>query len=287
MYPKPNPVVDFRHPAKREEAKQPKIHYRAKKRFGQNFLKNLFVVKKIVKALDLSPEDVVVEIGPGTGVLTEELLKTGTKVIAVEKDRDLIPVLKEKFKDFLNLTIINQDILDFNPTFDIRHPTSGLKVCGNLPYYLSGKILEIVLESWRPKSKLAVFMLQKEVCQKLVAKPPDMTVLSVINRFLADFKILFSVSRNNFSPQPKVDSAVIKITPKKENIFAREPKLKNFVKSGFAYPRKYLIASLADKLNLEKNSLKRHFEKLGISEKARPGELSLESWFELYKKIFS
>lgn len=264
--------------------------FKPKKIFGQHFLKNLFVVKKIVRALDLSLEDVVVEIGPGTGALTEELLKTGARVVAVEKDRDLIPALKEKFKGYKNFVLINSDILDFQIS-DVRHPTSGFKVCGNLPYYLSGKILELVLEQWReprltrPKPELAVFMLQKELCQKLAALPPQMTILSVINRFLADFKILFPVSRKNFHPQPKVDSAVIKIVPKKENIFEREPMFKNFIKSGFAYPRKYLIASLSDKLNLEKDGLKRHFEKLGISEKARPGELSLELWLGLYKKV--
>ncbi len=257
-------------------------------------MKNLFVVKKIVRALDLSLEDVVVEIGPGAGVLTEELLKTGAKVVAVEKDRDLFPVLKQRFGQNKDFQLVESDILDFNPQLLITdYRLLNFKVCGNLPYYLSGKILELVLEQWReprltrPKPELAVFMLQKEVCQKLVALPPQMTILSVINRFLADFKILFPVSRKNFHPQPKVDSAVIKIVPKKENIFEREPKLKKFVKSGFAYPRKYLIASLSDKLNLEKDGLKRHFEKLGISEKARPGELSLESWLELYEKIFS
>lgn len=257
-------------------------------------MKNLFVVKKIVRALDLSLEDVVVEIGPGAGVLTEELLKTGAKVVAVEKDRDLIPFLSERFKNHPNLTIVYSDVLDFNPhnsQFIIRN--SSYKVCGNLPYYLSGKILELVLEQWReprqtrPKPELAVFMLQKEVCQKLVALPPRMTILSVINRFLADFKILFPVSRKNFHPQPKVDSAVIKIVPKKENIFERKPKLKKFVKSGFAYPRKYLIAGLSDKLNLEKDGLRQAFSEIGISEKARPGELLPESWLELYEKIFS
>ena len=259
----------------------------AKKKFGQHFLKNRLIVKKIVRALELRPQDTVIEIGPGKGALTGELLRTGAKVVAVEKDRDLIPVLKEKFGQHQNFELINSDILDFDPLL------SSYKVCGNLPYYLSGKILEIVLENWRePRStrsklKFAVFMLQKEVCQKLVALPPQMTILSVINRFLADFKILFPVSRNNFSPQPKVDSAVIKIIPKNENIFEREPKLKNFVKSGFVYPRKYLVAGLSDKLNLDKIGLKRHFEKLGLSEKVRPGELSSESWLELYEKIFS
>lgn len=112
-----------------------------------------------------------------------------------------------------------------------------------------------------------------------------MTVLSVINRFLAEFRILFPVSRKNFSPQPRVDSAVMKIVPKKQNVFEKEPTLKNFVKSGFAYPRKYLVAGLSDRLNLDKAGLRQCFSAVGISEKARPGELSLEAWFELYKKI--
>ena len=232
------------------------------------------------------------EIGPGTGVLTDELLETGAKVVAVEKDRDLFPILKQRFGQNENFQLVEADILDFDPRVSsFTFQASSFKVCGNLPYYLSGKILELILEQWRepsltrPKLELAVFMLQKEVCQKLVAAPPQMTILSVINRFLAEFRILFLVSRKNFSPQPKVDSAVVKIVPKKQNVFEKEPRLKSFIKVGFAYPRKYLVAGLSDKLNLDKAGLRQRFSEMGISEKIRPGELSLEAWLELYKKI--
>ena len=197
-----------------------RAYYRAKKKFGQHFLKNHLVVKKIVRALELKPGETVVEIGPGTGVLTDELLETGAKVVAVEKDRDLFPILKQRFGQNENFQLVEADILDFDPRVSsFTFQASSFKVCGNLPYYLSGKILELILEQWRepsltrPKLELAVFMLQKEVCQKLVAAPPQMTILSVINRFLAEFRILFLVSRKNFSPQPKVDSAVVKIVP--------------------------------------------------------------------------
>ena len=258
------------------------MYLKPKKSLGQHFLKNFSAVRKIAKALELKPGETVVEIGPGTGVLTEELLKTNARVVAVEKDDQLAALLKKRFENHRNLEVINEDILDFSPhnsQFLIHN--SGFKVCGNLPYNISGRILETALEVW-PKPEKIVFMLQKEVAEKLCAKPPKMAVLPAINQFLAEFKILFSVSRKNFFPQPKVNSAVLEIIPKKQNVFQVYPELKRFIKSGFAYPRKYLISSLSDKLGIGKDSLKKAFQALKFSEKIRPGELKPEQWLELY-----
>lgn len=258
------------------------MRFITKKKFGQNFLKNHLVVKKIVKALELGSGETVIEIGAGRGVLTEALLETGASVAAIEKDRDLFPILEEKFAKNNNFFLVKSDVLDFALT-DLPagfKPGASYKVCGNLPYYLSGKILTLVLEKWSPPEK-AVFMLQKEVCQRLLARPPRLSILAVISGFLARFKILFFVSRQNFLPQPKVDSAVLEITPKAErpdNFFA----LKEFVKTGFVSPRKYLLSNLSAKLGFDKNELKNAFARLNLSEKSRPGEITPDLWLELF-----
>ncbi|KKS08383.1 MAG: Ribosomal RNA small subunit methyltransferase A [Parcubacteria group bacterium GW2011_GWB1_41_4] len=257
--------------------------FAAKKKFGQHFLKNISVVKKIVKALELEPDEVVFEIGPGKGVLTAELLKTKARVVAVEKDRDLIPILQERFGDNKNFELINSDILDFDPRpLIISYQSLSFKVCGNLPFYISGMILELILERWCEKPRLAVFMLQKEVCQKLLAKSGKMTILGVINQLLADFKLLFYVPKESFSPKPKVDAGVLKIVPKKTDIFYKNLGLKEFIKAGFSHPRKFLLNNLSQKTSFDKEKINRAFLKLKISEKLRPEDLEKEIWSKLH-----
>lgn len=254
---------------------------RPKKSLGQYFLKNHLAIKKIVESLFLQPGEFVLEIGPGQGVLTLALLETGAQVVAVEKDEVLAEALKNRLAGFKNFEILPLDILDFLPKF-----VSGeYKLCGNLPYYLTGKILELSLEVWPRPSKI-VFLVQKEVAERICAKPPRMSVLAVISQLLAKpSKILF-VPRQDFYPAPKVDSAVVLFETFEKNIFLEQPELKNLIKGGFAHPRKLLLSNFSEKFNLPKEILVQIFQKNSLSLNVRPGELSPQHWQDLCGDLF-
>jgi 16S rRNA (adenine1518-N6/adenine1519-N6)-dimethyltransferase len=232
------------------------------KRLGQNFLIDKNVLEKIIKAADLKPDDVVLEVGPGIGTLTQELAKTAKKVIAIEKDRKMCEILEETLKDYKNIEIINADVLKFDHLKlikNLKFKISNYKVVANIPYYLTSPLIRAFLESKHPPKEI-ILMVQKEVAQRICpacrqagAKPPDMNLLSVSVQFYAKPEIISYVSKNCFWPSPKVDSAIIKITPKNvghpmshkfvghrvsPELFFR------IVKAGFSQPRKQLANNL-------------------------------------------
>jgi len=250
------------------------------KRLGQNFLIDKNVLKKIVDAAELSKKDVVLEVGPGIGNLTIELAKRAKKVIAVEKDKRMVEILKERLKEegIENVETFNEDILKFLPSFE---PKTPYKVVANIPYYLTSRLIRNLLEIKR-KPRLIVLMVQKEVAQRICAKPPKMNLLAVSVQFYAKPEIVAFAPRSSFWPRPKVDSAILKISPFK----LRGQKFKKdlffkIVKAGFCQPRKQLINSLAKGLKKNKKIIRDWLLICGISPEKRAEALSIEDWKKL------
>jgi 16S rRNA (adenine1518-N6/adenine1519-N6)-dimethyltransferase len=255
------------------------------KRLGQNFLIDKNILRKIIEAAEISKEDVVLEVGPGIGNLTIELAKRVKKVIAVEKDKRMIEILKENLKNFKNVEIVEGDIREI--IFAIVKKIAGnYKVVANIPYYLTSNLIRRLLELER-KPKLIVLMVQKEVAQRICAKPPKMNLLAVSVQFYAKPEIVSYVSKNSFWPRPKVDSAIIKIKPLIDadrrpinaDLFFK------IVKAGFSHPRKQLINNLTEKLKMEKERVKNWLLKNGIEPTQRAETLNIEDWINLTKSL--
>jgi len=247
---------------------------------GQNFLTDKGALKTIIEAADLKPNDVVLEIGPGTGVLTLELAKYAKKVIAVEKDARMCEILKERLD---NLSVRNVEVIQ-GDALKIQIPKSKLqnyKVVANLPYYITSPVIRKFLEAEnQPKSM--VLMVQKEVGQRICAKPQDMTLLAVSVQFYAEPKIVGYVSRKSFWPAPKVDSAIIKIILIKRNW--TRPVLVQFfkvVRAGFSHPRKQLINNLSTGLSLGREQVITWLKKNKIQPTTRAETLTIDNWIKL------
>ncbi|MCJ7786810.1 16S rRNA (adenine(1518)-N(6)/adenine(1519)-N(6))-dimethyltransferase RsmA [Patescibacteria group bacterium] len=254
------------------------MEFKPKKYLGQNFLIDKNILRKIIDAADLSAKDIILEIGPGTGVLTLELAKYAKKVIAVEKDRELCAMLKENLKNYKNVEIINANILKIeNLKLKID------KIVANLPYYITSPVIRKFLEADPPaggQPREMILMVQKEVAQRICAKPPNMNLLAVAVQFYAEPKIICYVSKNSFWPKPKVDSSIIKIVP---HVGRRTSHIKigmifNLVKMGFSSKRKML----KNNLKIEEST----FKKLGLNPKTRAENLSIENWIKLYEEIY-
>jgi len=253
----------------------------ANKTLGQHFLANKGIIEKIILAAGLTKEDVVLEIGPGLGALTFELSKRVKKVIAVEKDKKLAEVLKEKLAEqkINNVEVMVGDILKFlDSGFMLR--VSNFKVVANIPYYLTSHLIRLLLEL-ENKPENIILMIQKEVAQRICATDKKESLLSLSVKFYADPKILFYVSKGSFLPPPKIDSAVIEITPKKSPAPIEPDKFFAVVKAGFSAPKKMLISNLAKKFNIDKSQLAIIFRTIDISCEIRAGKLNLDQWLIL------
>lgn len=254
---------------------------KASKKLGQNWLINPSIHRTIVEAAEISPTDNILEIGPGTGLLTEYLAKTGSNLIAVEKDKHLISILQDKFKNQKNVKIVEGDILNFNPEkYELKE--GNYKVIGNIPYYLTSHLLKITLEKW-PRPKLILLTVQKEVAKRIVAKPPDTNLLGLSVKFYADAKIIRHVSKKNFRPVPKVDSAVVKIIPRKLDPFLLKlaPDFFRIAQAGFRGKRKQILNSLSSGLKIPRVTLGKRLEEAGIDPKRRPETLNFDEWIKL------
>lgn len=246
------------------------------KGLGQNFLVNKSTLNKITATSDLDSEDTVLEIGPGLGTLTVELAKKAKRVIAVEKDKKMCEILKNTFKCCKNVQVINNDILKTN----IDLP-KGYKVVANIPYYLTSQLIRKLLESENQPQEI-ILMIQKEVAQRICADAPDMSLLSVSVQFYAKAKIVSYIKKENFWPKPKVDSAIIKITPTKETSISVSPDLFfKIVKAGFSQPRKQISNNLSKGLKLDKEIINSWLLKNNIRPTQRAETLGIESWVKL------
>jgi 16S rRNA (adenine1518-N6/adenine1519-N6)-dimethyltransferase len=253
-------------------------------RLGQNFLKNDKIVKKIVAAADLKADDFVLEIGPGRGILTEELAKYAGKVLAIEIDELLIEPLTKKFNSKKNVEIIHENILNINLAELIKQKfqDKNYKVIANIPYYITSPIIRLFLENENPPSEM-ILMVQKEVAERIVAKPGQMSILAISVQYYADAEILFEVGKENFEPAPEVDSAVIRMSRitkiKEERIKTND--FFRIVKAGFSAKRKTLINNLSNSLHLDKTIIEEKIKTVGLKPTVRAQELSVEDWKKL------
>jgi 16S rRNA (adenine1518-N6/adenine1519-N6)-dimethyltransferase len=251
------------------------------KGWGQNFLIDRSVLKKIIASADLKPNDIVLEIGPGIGTLTRELAKKVKKVITIEKDKKMVEILKETLKGIENVKVIQGDILKIPNSQFLIH--NSYKVVANLPYYIVSPVIRKFLELTEVRPLEMILMVQKEVAQRICAKPPDMNLLAVSVQFYAKPEILFYVSKNSFCPQPKVNGAVIKIVPQKLQRTVLCKLFFKIVKAGFSQPRKQLANNLSKMLKLNKEKVKNWLLKNGIQPSQRAETLTIEDWLKLTK----
>lgn len=262
---------------------------KAKKSLGQNFLKDEEILNQIIESAGLTMEDNVIEIGPGQGALTEKLAKACKKVIAIELDDRLIPLLHTKFVGNENVEIIHDDILKINlPELvsSFRFQASGHKVVANIPYYITAPIIRLLLETKYPPKEI-ILMVQKEVAERIVAEAGEMSILAVSVQYYASAEYLFTVPKIAFDPIPKVDSAIIKIVTDHKSLVTKEETKKFFriVKAGFSAKRKTLANNLSSSFQIDKKEVEAKLISLGFSANTRAQELSVEDWKKL-QEIF-
>lgn len=255
--------------------------FKFKKSLGQNFLIDKNFVDKIIDIADIENENVL-EIGPGIGTITYEMAKIAKKVLAVEIDENLIPILQQNLEEFSNVKVINQDILkvDLKKLIEEEFSNQSFKVVSNLPYYITTPIIELLITSNFPCKDMTI-MVQKEVAQRMVASAndKDYSSLSVFVKFYSDAKILVNLPKTVFMPQPKIDSSILNLKLRIYDENVDQKKLFNLVRAGFNKRRKTILNSLSDVA--KKDDLKIAFEKTGLRENLRAENLSLDDFIKL------
>ena len=257
---------------------------KAKKQLGQHWLKDEAVLQKIVQSAQVKPDDLVVEIGPGTGNLTFFLGQTGAQILAIEKDFSLIERLNNRLKRFKNIKIIQADARFFDYDFTALKKATDWKLVANLPYNITTFFLRQILILKNPPSKM-ILMMQKEVAQKIVAPAGDSrrSVFTLFCLLAGKSKILFFVGKELFSPAPKVDSAVIEIIPQKWSI--KKQTMLKFIKLGFSAKRRKLANNLLGALHFPKDYVYNVLKVAGVDEDSRAEDLKLKDWEKLYEKF--
>jgi 16S rRNA (adenine1518-N6/adenine1519-N6)-dimethyltransferase len=262
-------------------------------KLGQNFLKDPLILNKLIQATNLSSTDFVIEVGPGEGILTEQLIKHAKKVIAIEIDQELAVKLASRLRGNNKIEIITADILKINlpelisaETVETRHCLVSTdnkinhpyKVIANIPYYITSPIIRLFLETKYPPTEMFL-MVQKEVAERICAKAGKLSILALSVQYYATAELLFLVPRTAFAPVPAVDSAIIHITLN-TNREEQEVTKKFFklIKAGFSAKRKTLINNLSNSLKLEKTIVEQKLKQINISAKQRAQELTLEDW---------
>jgi len=266
---------------------------RARKGLGQHFLIDEEVLTLISSAAELTPTDVIMEIGPGLGVLTKELAEQAGWVVTIELDSKLAAILKQTLASFNNVTIINEDILQIDPEVLLKEqrerfsPTItspfSYKVVANLPYYITSLVLRHFLEA-SLKPQIMVVMVQKEVAEAIVAEPGQMSVLSVSVQFYGQPKIISYVPARCFYPAPEVDSAILRVTLYSKPVVdvTDETSFFRLVRAGFTTPRKQICNSLTQGLGLPKAEVLSLLEKANIVPQRRAETLTLNEWAQLW-----
>lgn len=260
--------------------------FKFSKSLGQNFLIDDNVIDKIIDGARVKEGDKVIEVGPGIGTLTREMAKRAEKVVAVEIDKNLIPILKETLAEFDNTEVVNEDILkvDINKLVDEKLSGGPVKLIANLPYYITTPIVMKFLEEDIPVTDIVV-MVQKEVADRMNAVPStkDYGALSVAVQYYCDTEIVAKAPRHMFIPQPKVDSTVIGLHIREEKKYKADNEQLFFktVKAAFGQRRKTLLNSLSSMGVLDKAKIKEVLAEAGIDEKRRGETLSIEEFAHL------
>lgn len=259
--------------------------FKFSKSLGQNFLIDGNVVRKIASEANITKDDYVLEIGPGMGTLTEELALNAKKVVAVELDRKLIPVLQDTLAEYKNLEVINADILDVNIEELIEEKLGGgpVKVVANLPYYVTTPIIGALLERHLKIESITV-MVQKEVAERMSAAPGSKTYgsLSVFVGFYTEPEMVLKVPNTVFMPRPKIDSAVIRLNLKKQLPDIDTDKFFKVVKAGFSKRRKTILNALSTYgFSIDKDTIREALEKSDIKPEERAENISVEEFIKL------
>lgn len=267
------------------------MDFKKKKKFGQNFLNNQQIIRRIVSESGIDNSFGVLEIGPGLGALTTELAEKAARVVSVEIDHDLIPILNSKFEANSNVSIIENDILKVDIDSLIKDYFSGLNVavCANLPYYITTPIIMKLLEGNYGFKSITV-MVQKEVAERFISKPgsSEYGAITVSINYYADVKKLFNVGSGNFTPPPKVDSAIVQFIPhtNKYSTLQNEDLFFNIIKAAFIQRRKTLCNALSSVIKTQnKEFFQSIINECGFDSLVRGEYLSVEDFIMLTNKI--
>ncbi len=261
---------------------------RPNKSFGQNFLVDRAVLQRIVEAAEITPDDTVLEVGAGTGVLTRELAKWARRVVAVELERNMLELLAETTADFSNVELVARNLLYLDPVQVFGQ--EPYKLVANLPYYITAPTFRHFLESANPP-RLIVVMVQYEVAQRIVAEPGDLSLLGISVQFYGRPKIVAQVPARAFYPAPKVDSAILRVdlndaenAPHKALTQEERDTFFRVVQAGFSEKRKQLHNALAHGLHSKDENVRALLKAAGVDASRRAETLSIEEWLRIAKE---
>lgn len=256
-----------------------------KKSLGQNFLIDKNFVDKIVESADIENQNVL-EIGPGIGTITYEMAKTAKKVVAIEIDQSLMPILDQNLEEFDNAKVINEDILkvDLKNLVEEEFNGESFKVVSNLPYYITTPIIEKLITTGLPCNDMTI-MVQKEVAERMVAgeKDKEYSSLSVFIKFYTDAKVIVNLPKSVFMPQPKIDSTILNLKLRIYDNNVNEDTLFKLVRAGFNKRRKTILNSMSDVVS--KDNLREAFMNLDIKENLRAENLSIDDYIRLANEL--
>ncbi|MBR3644526.1 MAG: 16S rRNA (adenine(1518)-N(6)/adenine(1519)-N(6))-dimethyltransferase RsmA [Parasporobacterium sp.] len=271
-----------------------KYHFSARKKYGQNFLIDAHVLDKIMEAAQIAPEDCVIEIGPGIGTMTQGLCERAGKVIAIEIDDALIPILKDTLSSYNNVTVVHADVMktDLHQLIEEENQGKPVKVVANLPYYITTPIIMSLFENGIPLKSITV-MVQKEVADRMQEGPgsKDYGALSLAVQYYAKPEIVANVPLNCFVPRPKVGSAVIRLTAyEKPPVDAKDPAhMFRLIRASFNQRRKTLVNGLfnASELHYEKEQIAGVLKEMGLGEDVRGETLTLDQYATLSNRLLT
>lgn len=262
--------------------------FKFSKSLGQNFIINPDVCPAMAEACSEYSDSGIIEIGPGIGVLTVELAKKFKKVISIEIDKRLIPILKDTTSEFDNIKVINSDILKLNMKELINSEFENfdkINVCANLPYYITSDIIMYILENEEIKIDSLTLMLQKEAAERICASPGTRNAgaISLAVRYYGTAEILFDVGRENFVPSPNVDSVVIRIdmTKSMKNFVKNKSNFFKLVKAAFSQRRKNILNSLSSQMGMPKERISEILKSSNIDSSLRAEQLSFEDFAKI------